>query len=41
VLNQKLGGVMFWDYNSDPSGALLDAINAGLNKNSGAQIGAK
>jgi chitinase len=26
VLTQKLGGVMFWDYSGDPSGALLGAI---------------
>jgi chitinase len=30
VLDHKLGGVMFWDYESDASGALLDAVNAGL-----------
>lgn len=26
VLTHKLGGVMFWDYSGDPSGALLQAI---------------
>jgi len=26
VLTHKLGGVMFWDYSGDPSGALLGAI---------------
>ncbi len=27
ILSRKLGGVMFWEYSSDPSGALLHAIN--------------
>jgi len=26
VITQKLGGVMFWDYSSDPTGTLLKAI---------------
>jgi chitinase len=30
VLIHKLGGVMFWDYSGDPSGALLGAINESL-----------
>jgi chitinase len=30
VLAQKLGGVMFWEYTNDPSGALLGAINDAL-----------
>ena len=30
VLEHKLGGMMFWDYSGDPTGALLDAIDAGL-----------
>jgi chitinase len=30
VIEQGLGGVMFWEYFSDPSGVLLDAVNAGL-----------
>jgi chitinase len=30
VLQEKLGGLMFWDYSSDPSGTLLNAINKGL-----------
>lgn len=30
VLDHKLAGVMFWDYSSDPSGKLLDAIDNGL-----------
>ena len=25
---------MFWDYSGDPAGALLDAINTGLQKSS-------
>ena len=33
VLDQKLAGVMFWDYESDPTGTLLDAVDAGLNNN--------
>jgi chitinase len=30
VLDNKLGGVMFWEYNSDPKGYLLDEINKSL-----------
>ena len=30
VLDHRLGGVMFWEYYSDPSGKLLDSIDAGL-----------
>jgi len=30
VLDHHLGGVMFWDYAGDPSGALLNTINATL-----------
>ncbi len=37
VLDRKLGGVMFWDYEGDSTGALLNAVNAGLYPNSGAQ----
>jgi chitinase len=33
VLDHKLGGIMFWDYAGDPSGTLLDSIDAGLKKN--------
>jgi chitinase len=33
VLDHKLAGVMFWDYTSDPSGKLLDAIDTGLRHN--------
>ena len=32
VLANKLSGIMFWDYESDHTGALLDAVNDGLNK---------
>ncbi len=32
VLEHKLGGVMFWDYASDPSGKLLAAINGALHR---------
>ena len=34
VLSHKLRGIMFWDYESDSSGALLDAVNDGLRKTS-------
>ena len=30
VLDHKLGGVMFWDYSSDPSGTLLNTIDQTL-----------
>ena len=30
VLEQKLGGVMFWEYSNDPSGTLLRAIDDSL-----------
>jgi chitinase len=32
VLARELGGVMFWDYESDPSGQLLAAINKALHR---------
>jgi chitinase len=32
VLENKLRGVMFWDYESDTTGTLLDAVNAGLRR---------
>jgi chitinase len=32
VLTRKLGGVMFWDYQNDPSGKLLEAIHLTLQK---------
>ena len=34
VMDQGLGGVMFWEYFSDPSGVLLDAVDAGLGRGS-------
>jgi chitinase len=30
VIDHNLGGIMFWDYAGDPSGTLLDAIDATL-----------
>jgi chitinase len=30
VFTHRLGGVMFWDYSGDPSGALLRAIQDSL-----------
>jgi chitinase len=30
VIDQHLAGMMFWEYESDPSGKLLDAIDRGL-----------
>jgi chitinase len=30
VVTHKIGGVMFWDYSGDPSGALLGVINESL-----------
>jgi chitinase len=41
VLDHNLRGIMFWDYAADPTGALLDAIDATLWKNSGSQGGTK
>ena len=41
VLENKLRGVMFWDYAADPTGALLDTIDTGLWKNAGAPGGSK
>jgi chitinase len=41
VLDNKLGGVMFWDYASDPTGALLDTIDTGLWEKPGAAVGTK
>jgi len=31
VIDHHLAGMMFWEYESDPSGKLLDAIDSGLN----------
>jgi len=41
VLGHKLRGIMFWDYESDSSGTLLNAVNDGLSKRAGAQGGTK
>ena len=30
VKEQKMGGVMFWEYSSDPKGYLLNVINTNL-----------
>jgi chitinase len=30
ILDRKLGGIMFWEYSSDPTGTLLKAINQTL-----------
>jgi chitinase len=32
VLDHKLRGIMFWDYEADSTGALLNAVNTGLHK---------
>lgn len=32
ILTHKLGGIMFWDYFSDPSGTLLETINISLHR---------
>lgn len=39
VLSHKLGGIMFWDYESDSTGLLLNAVNDGLKKDHGSQGG--
>jgi GH18 family chitinase len=41
VKKQHLKGVMFWDYEGDPSAVLLDAINTGLKPSSWAHDGRK
>jgi chitinase len=41
VLSHHLRGVMFWDYESDSSGVLLNAVNEGLGKSSSAGSGGK
>ncbi len=41
VLDRHLRGIMFWDYESDSTGALLDAVNGGLAVSSGTQGGRK
>jgi chitinase len=37
VLDHRLRGMMFWDYESDSTGALLNAVNDGLSKERGMQ----
>jgi len=37
ALAHKLGGVMFWEYASDPGGTLLDAVHNALHARSSAQ----
>jgi GH18 family chitinase len=34
VKKQHLKGIMFWDYEGDPSGVLLDAIDTALKSGS-------
>ncbi len=41
VLAHKLRGIMFWSYESDTTGALLNAVNDGLNKSLSSQGGNK
>jgi chitinase len=41
VLAHKLRGIMFWDYESDTSGALLNAVKDGLHKSSSSHGGIK
>ena len=41
VLGHKLRGIMFWDYESDSSGELLNAVNDGLSRKPGSQGGTK
>jgi len=41
VLDRHLGGIMFWDYESDSSGALLSAVNTGLASNPSKRGGSK
>ena len=41
VLSHHLRGIMFWDYEGDSTGALLNAVNAGLGKSSSAGSGGK
>ena len=39
VFDHHLRGIMFWDYESDSTGALLDAVDAGLANNPSTQGG--
>jgi len=40
VKREGLGGIMFWEYTADPSGALLDTINRAFSAESRAYAGA-
>ncbi len=37
VLTYILGGIMFWNYESDSTGALLNAVNDAFKRNSDSQ----
>ena len=37
VLTYILGGIMFWNYESDSTGAPLNAVNVAFKRNSGSQ----
>jgi chitinase len=41
VIDHRLGGIMFWEYKSDPSGKLLDSIDAGLHYDQPAEKGTR
>ena len=41
VLTHKLRGIMFWDYESDTTGALLNAVDDGLGQSRSSQGRAK
>lgn len=41
VVDHKLGGIMFWDYQGDPSGTLLDTLDANLMYQNSAVTSAK
>lgn len=41
IREHKLGGLMFWDYESDPSGKLLDTVDAKLGITAHAESGAQ
>ena len=41
VREHRLAGIMFWEYESDRSGALLDAVDAGLSVDSGIKANAE
>jgi len=41
VMERGLGGVMFWEYFNDPSGALLDVVDAGLGRGAEMKVAAQ